>query len=149
MEKYIFVYNNNRVITEYYLTAYTYPLAYAGKTYLELEINTDIDNPIFKAMDRRIEEDTNRIVFGYRKLVQPEDITDIRLDELNWTQPTEGMTEEEIESLRILNKEIHKTLVDELKLEEERVIAESKVVFIRQGHYDYKTHNVVDYPEVV
>ena len=149
MEKYIFVYNANKVITEYYMTKYTNPLAYAGKSYIELEINIEIDNPIFKAIDRRVDAENNRIVFGYRKLVQPEDATIISLNDINWTEPTDDMTEEEVESLRVLNKEIAKNLADELRLEEERLRTESKMVFIRQGHYDYKTHTVVDYPEVV
>ena len=148
MEKYIFVYNDNNVITEYFMGKYANPLTYKGKQYIELEVDTEKIFPVFKAMDRRLDLENSIIVFGRRELFQPETTT-ITFDEVNWTAPKEGATKEEIEELFNINKEVVNTLLAEIAEEEKRAMAETKYVFIRQGHYDYKTHTVVDYPEVV
>ena len=127
---------------------YTNPLTYKGKQYVELEVDIEKIFPVFKAMDRRLDLENSIIVFGRRELFQPE-ITTITFDEVNWTTPKEGMTESELMELYTLNKEVASILLAEIDEEEKRAMAETKYVFIRQGHYDYKTHNVVDYPEVV
>ena len=130
------------------MSQYTNPISYKDKQYVEIEIDIDKAMSVFKAMDRRLDLENKTIVFGYRKLVQPE-VTDIAFDDINWTQATPGMSEEELEELSIINKEVATILTAEIAEEEKRLVNESKMVFVRQGHYDYKTHSVVDYPEVV
>lgn len=130
------------------MSRYTNPLTYEGKQHIELEVDIEKIFPIFKAMDRRLDLEKELIIFGRRELVQPE-ITTITFDEVNWTAPKEGMTESELMELYTLNKEVASILLAEIAEEEQRVIDETKYVFIRQGHYDYKNHIVVDYPEVV
>lgn len=148
MEKYIFVYNDNKVITEYFMSKYANPLTYKGKQYVELEVDIEKIFPVVRAMDRRLDLENELIIFGRRELVVPE-ITTITFDEVNWTTPKEGMTEEEITELGNINRDVAETLLAEIDEEEKRAIAETKYVFIRQGHYDYNTHTVVDYPEVI